>query len=153
MQWKYRRAPAETRFWARVEKTDGCWNWTGYLFRGYGSFYPTARARTLAHRFVYELVRGPIPKGLVIDHLCRNRACVRPDHLEVVTGAVNTLRGETISARFKAQTHCKYGHAFDAANTRRDQKGGRVCRACHLRRTHEFRARRASHPSQPTGEG
>lgn len=91
---KDRRTPAE-RFWAKVAKSDGCWQWMAARTpKGYGQFAPHRR-HVYAHRYVYELVVGPIPEGLTIDHLCRNRGCVRPDHLEVVTRGENTRRGAT----------------------------------------------------------
>lgn len=81
------------RFWSKVEKTDGCWNWTGALNGdGYGSFRVGA-GTVKAHGFTWELANGPVPAGLELDHVCRNRACVRPDHLEAVTHIVNVHRG------------------------------------------------------------
>lgn len=81
------------RFWAKVEKSDSCWLWTGALFpsNGYGALHLDGAA-VPAHRVSYELNVGPIPDGLTIDHLCRVRACVRPDHLEPVTQAENLRR-------------------------------------------------------------
>ena len=86
----------------------------------------------LTHRVAYEEWRGEIPDGLVIDHLCRNRKCCNPDHLEPVTHQVNLLRGETLTAREAAQTHCLRGHPFDAINTYRSPSKPdiRECRAC-----------------------
>jgi hypothetical protein len=83
------------RFWARVEKAeDGCWEWTrGHLPAGYGQL-----GRCYTHRIAYELAHGPIPEGLEIDHLCRNRGCCNPDHLEAVTHHENTLRWQPGSA-------------------------------------------------------
>ena len=73
---------------------------------------------------------GPLPDGLVLDHLCRNRACVNPEHLEPVTQSVNLLRGETVNAAASARTHCINGHEFSPVNTRISPSGRRVCRSC-----------------------
>lgn len=106
------RPPWEPRFWAKVDKqTDGCWIWSAsrYVRRGgYGQFNLNGTA-VKAHRIAYELVKGPIPDGLVLDHLCRVTACVNPDHLEAVTQQENTRRGErglTRSGRPCARCGC-----------------------------------------------
>ena len=83
---------ASDRFWSKVEKSETCWLWTGAKINsGYGLFSVNDR-RVLAHRFAYELLIGPIPAGLTVDHLCYIRACIRPDHLEAVTMGENTRR-------------------------------------------------------------
>lgn len=119
------------RFWAKVNKTDGCWIWTAANVRGYGHFSYGGRRR-LTHRLVYEEMRGAIPSGLQIDHLCRNPSCVNPDHLEPVTGRVNTLRSPTNMATINAaKTHCPRGHEYTSDNTYlAPNHGGRHCRTC-----------------------
>ena len=119
---------------------NACVPWSGYRdSEGYGR-----NGGPLAHRQVYERVIGPIPEGLTIDHLCRNRACVNPQHMEPVSMRINALRGDTIAARKAAQTECIHGHPFDLANTRIDVNGTRRCRACNrnaVRRSRERRLR------------
>ena len=86
-----------------------------------------------AHRLAYELVKGPISDGLQIDHLCRNRACINPDHLEAVTQRENILRGEGVAALNARKTHCPQGHAYDEENTlilTGRQAGARRCQIC-----------------------
>lgn len=131
------------RFWAKVTKTETCWLWTAYKSNGgYGRIKISGRM-VPAHRVAYELLVGPIPAGLEIDHLCRVRNCVNPDHLEPVTRAVNTLRGTSPSAQHAVKTHCDNGHPFDAANTYLRPTGGRACRACGRATTHAYKARKA----------
>lgn len=132
--------PLEDRFWAKVDRTNTCWNWTGALTYGYGRFSLHTKV-VQAHRFSYELLVGPIPEGLQLDHLCRNHSCVNPIHLEPVTGRVNVLRGNTIVAEQAARTHCPKGHAYDDANTRIDAKRCRHCRACQRERARLIRQR------------
>lgn len=83
----------------------------------------------MAHIVSWQNVNGPVPEGLQLDHLCRVRNCVNPDHLEPVTQKVNILRGDSFSARKSRQTHCIHGHEFTAGNTY-DDRGGRKCRTC-----------------------
>lgn len=112
------------------EPMTGCWLWTGALQpTGYGSMHLKGRSGR-AHRAAYEALVGPIPTNLTLDHLCRTRCCVNPDHLEPVTQRENVLRGAGPWATNKRKTHCKRGHAFDEANTHVDGNGYRKCRAC-----------------------
>lgn len=136
----FRQAPSiPQRFHSSYEvDAVGCWVWQKYLQRGYGIFYPTSDDRWLAHRWSFTQSRGPIPEGLELDHLCRNRACVNPDHLEPVTGAENTRRGVL------ARPTCKYGHdkADQYITSRRDGRIDRHCRPCQQARTAAYRKRK-----------
>ena len=127
------------RFEAKFEKSSGCWNWkAGLSFYGYGWFRPhgVTGSTVNAHRVAYELYVGKIPKGMTLDHLCRNRQCVNPAHLEPVTSVENTLRGEGLSATNRRKTMCKRGHAFTPENTytckKGPRRGHRQCRQCVL---------------------
>jgi hypothetical protein len=125
------------RFWSTVtpDESSGCWKWTGRLDKsGYGRF----DHGRLTHRVAYELLIGPIPEGLVIDHLCRVRACVNPSHMEPVTQATNVERGSRAQ-----QTHCLHGHPFDAENTYIRPDSGRGCRACNRMAAARCKARKA----------
>lgn len=130
------------RFWARVkaEPVLGCLLWTGYRDRGYGYFKFNGRMAR-AHRVAYEFTHGAVPSGLELDHLCRNRACVNPAHLEAVTHRSNTLRGAAGADRFAWRTHCLRGHEFTSENTRRDRLQRRHCRACNRDRMRGIRRR------------
>lgn len=127
-----------------VPGEGGCWIWTGALLpTGYGQMWNGSKP-TSAHRLSYELRYGPIPKGLQIDHLCRVRRCIRPDHMEAVTARENWLRGKTPSRLNMDKTHCLRGHLFEGHNVMVQSRGGRNCRECHnLRaRTPEYKRRR-----------
>lgn len=131
--------PLEVRFHKHyaIDPVTGCWEWTGCKSVGYGrigapSIAGVKQAPLLAHRVAYELMVGPIPEGLVIDHLCRNRGCVNPEHLRVCTAKENTLAGAAPNIMRYWLNTCIRGHDLnDPANVyvRRDT-GHRQCRLC-----------------------
>lgn len=135
-----RPRPADQRFGRFVEKAaDGCWNWTGAIQEpGYGRFSAGPGVRVLAHRWSYEHHVGPIPDGLTIDHLCLNKACVNPDHLEPVTREENALRAN----RNVGKTHCIRGHEFTEDNIYAppSRPHVRACRTCRKAAADERKA-------------
>lgn len=128
-------------FWEKIRKrADGCWEWQAAKSRnGYGVFVLSRRS-LYSHRVSYEIHKGPISVGLHIDHLCRNKSCCNPEHLEAVTSRENTMRSPIAPAALNAaKTHCSYGHEYTPENTVVIKGGrGRSCRTC--RRWHERRA-------------
>ena len=116
----------EDRFWSKVQVTPGCWLWLGAPNEdGYGQ-YAFQEKNWLAHRLSYTLLVGPIPESLTLDHTCRVRHCVNPDHLDPCTTQINTKRGY-----WATRTHCERGHEFTTENTRIRGDGSRACRTCH----------------------
>ncbi len=132
------------RFWGKVEACvkSGCWLWKGTIGNdGYGQFWLKPK-KWRAHRIAYETLVSPVPADLVIDHLCRNRVCVNPAHLEPVTVRENLLRGETLAAKWLARAVCSKGHSLKEAYLRKD--GTRRCRICHAAAEYERNRSRRS---------
>lgn len=131
-------------FWMKVEKTPICWFWRGSLdSSGYGTVGWNGKTFS-AHRFSYRFFFGEIPKNLVIDHLCKNRNCVHPRHMELVTDWENNRRGNSFAAKNYRKTHCIHGHKLTKKNTyliRYGKNNHRRCRKCITRRTTEWRRR------------
>lgn len=137
------------RFWGHVRKDpDGCWVWVSTLYDGYGRFRIDRRNRVYAHVFSYEIEYGMVPADRVVDHTCRNRACVNPEHLEAVSQYVNTLRGESPPARNARKRHCVHGHEFTEANTIW-KNGRRNCRTCKKTRQAHLKKKVSAAPRKP----
>jgi hypothetical protein len=126
------RKSIEQRFWDKVDKTDKCWFWSAATSHGYGLFWNGERL-VKAHNFAYSLTGNIITEGLELDHLCRNRSCVNPAHLEPVTRKENMRRGLLLKSQHDRRwklTHCPHGHAYTAKNTYVTKIGKRMCRIC-----------------------
>lgn len=120
------------RFWAKVEvhHPAACWHWLGGRNDGgYGQLMLNS-GKYAAHRVAYTLLVGPVPPHLTIDHLCRNRLCVNPDHLRIASMYDNVMAAYGPPARNRRKTHCKYGHPFTPENTYVESSGGRDCLTC-----------------------
>lgn len=128
------------RFWSRVVQTAGCWEWSGAHSGGYGTTQRNQRTER-AHRVAYELVVGPIPSGMELDHLCRNRGCVNPAHLEPVSHRENVLRGASPTVQRNLIGKCGNGH--DASESYR-RIGTNLVVRCNACRRAQRKAKRDS---------
>lgn len=131
------------RIYVKITFSDGCWEWKAAVepTGGYGILNVNGRTRK-AHKVVYEILVGSVPEGLELDHLCRNRRCVKPGHLEPVTRRENVARGVAPSAVNTAKTHCVHGHPFSGDNLILRSDGGRRCRICRRDGNRRMKARR-----------
>lgn len=140
----------DERFWSKVEVTGFCWDWKGRPNAdGYGVYRVGPRTKK-AHRVSYEILVGAIPEGLKIDHVCRNRRCVNPDHLEPVTDEVNVKRGFGPTAMNARAQVCKSGHPFSGENLM-SNGARRRCRTCHNARKRAARMKMSADSVEGTG--
>lgn len=144
-------AREEIQQWIQVDD-NGCWVWQRMVTpSGYGRVY-YRRATYAAHRFMYTIFKGPIPDNLVLDHLCRNRACCNPDHLEPVTISENVKRGNAPNYVTHRERVCRRGHAVTGDNALRTSDGFTKCRECdnaNQRRRYERKRKAAGHTYTP----
>jgi len=153
--YRFPSVPAEERFWGFTDRRSDqeCWEWRGSRSTGgYGRFSLDGSKRVQAHRYAYELLVGPVSDALDLDHLCRNRACVNPAHLEPVTNAENVRRGVGLTAINARRTHCPKGHPYTEENTL-VRGGSRHCRECGRIDNRDYRKRHALAIALRTREG
>ena len=128
------KVPIEERIMKKVIVTDGCWGWTGHKDASGAGRICFEGKNKVAYRFYYQMKVGPVKEGLFLDHICRNRECIRPDHLRQVTPHFNAVMNSTSRSALNAvKTHCSRGHEFNEENTTiylyRGNKR-RICRPC-----------------------
>lgn len=142
--WNDSRLPQ--RFWNKLYRApSGCWEWQAYTWNGYAQYHHEGRTRQ-GYRVAYEVLIGPIPNGMSIDHLCRNRGCCNPSHLEPVSPGTNTRRGNGQSYKNSLKTHCPQGHPYSEENTYvtiRRGRGHRHCRKCIVINNRAYLRRKA----------
>lgn len=127
------------------EPNSGCVLWLGHVNgNGYGQISVGKRRKLAAHRAAYEHRFGSVPEGHVLDHLCRVRSCINPEHLEAVTTRENILRGISPSALRAKQTHCVHGHPLSGDNLRISALGQRQCRECNRAAVRRYKAKKAA---------
>lgn len=141
------RPARRAEFWRLVDigESAACWEWRGGSASGYG--YPRFSIdgrQQYAHRLAYEFRNGPIPNGYEVDHLCRNKLCMNPRHLEAVPPLVNLARNESPASVNGRKTHCIHGHEFTPENTTLRKDGSRQCRTCRRKQNRAYRASRAT---------
>ena len=147
------RRGTEADFWAKVNKNGPvmkaelgpCWQYLGKpTTLGYCKLRRRPKRSVMAHRYSYELLVGPIPEGLTLDHACKNRGCVNPAHLEPVPLVVNIMRGDSPHANNARKTHCPKGHPYDVnwPNIAKNGRSHRGCRICNIERARQWRNNR-----------
>lgn len=124
---------------SRCVVVEACWEWTGNTTNGYGMVKSHRGRAITAHRAMYEIMIGPIPSDCNIDHLCRNRRCINPAHLEAVSPTVNILRGYGPPAMNARKSACHNGHALSGNNLVVERDGRRRCRTCQRERNRGYR--------------
>lgn len=129
------------RFIAKIDFSENCWTWTNKLDNGYGRFWLNNKLE-LSHRFAWLIWAGQIPANKQLDHLCRNRACVNPAHLEPVSIKENVLRGLGTSAQNARKIECSKGHQLTGYNLYLRKNGARACRTCSVNRTRQYRGQK-----------
>jgi hypothetical protein len=131
------------RFWEKVDKTPSCWLWKASKYKdGYGQFYPVHGRPHAAHKWLYEQLNGPVDPGIELDHMCRVRHCVNPEHLEPVTHRENTLRGTGPTAQNARKKECKNGHKLEGDNLIINSRNERGCRICRDEYERNYRGRK-----------
>ena len=134
-------------------RQDGCCVvWTGTTTKGGYGRLAVANSKILAHRYAYQRASGPIPAGMTLDHLCKNTACVNPEHLEPVSLAENILRGDSPAAKHARQTECSRGHPFTPTNIYWTRKAnGRRTRSCRVCALERYRQKSAARRTEAVG--